>query len=830
MRDLLPTNYKVESIIFVVVFAFLSIWFGIFWHVDRSYGDLDADSTYHFPVYGQDGPRYALLADGLVTHHVFSIDGKTPEVFRTPGYPALLAFSKLMSGGFVLASFIVIILSGFLAVLTFWIARRFLLPRLAILAALAFSLSPGAVFHAIGTFGEIPFTFFLVLSVWLSFFKQERNYKTILASGLSLGMAALIRPVALYYLFFLLPFLFYQWHKEGNVWKNTVKSLAILIIGFLVTTGPWMLRNKVVGGSFSLSTIGPYNLAHYNAALYLESRFGADAPETVSYRAKLHQVPNDQGKLFSEGNALTELAKGVIAENKFSYLAFHLAESTKFFLSSSLRYVILHIQISEVQNYFGLNSASPNLLSLVRNLEVKKIAETLMLQPFLTLDRLLALVVTSLAFIAIFFQRARFHTLVFLGSAVYLALLTGPVSIPRYRLPVEPFLIVLALYSIQEILNTERFKNIFIFTLCIFKLPFSGPARVQPTAPKKILIVQRAQLGDMVCTTPMLSAAKKFYPNVKILLSGKKSNEILMAHHPYVDEYIAFDRNFFETVHLLKAGAIDFAAIVNPDFHGLAAAYLAGIKSISVPVVVGGYTPYETIPYKIIRKFVITKPFAMGAYAPRERLRLLEPLGIVTEDTTKVLGVGEGAKQNVQKWRSKHLLGENDFVVGMALAAGNKVKEWPVERFAIVAAHLIKEHGAKVVVVGAPSDSDKSKEFLSLIKSRDVYDTAGLFSIEELKALIKGLSLFVSVDTGPLYIAEAFNIPTVDIIGPLDEREQPPIGEMHKRVIAEREAPVMHIMNTRVLDVAEARRQVEAISAEMVIEVVDRAMSGIRRQ
>ena len=56
-------------------------------------------------------------------------------------------------------------------------------------------------------------------------------------------------------------------------------------------------------------------------------------------------------------------------------------------------------------------------------------------------------------------------------------------------------------------------------------------------------------------------------------------------------------------------------------------------------------------------------------------------------------------------------------------------------------------------------------------------NTDGLFSLDELKALIQRLSLFISVDTGPIYIAEAFDVPTIDIIGPMDENEQPPRGE-----------------------------------------------------
>ncbi len=96
-----------------------------------------------------------------------------------------------------------------------------------------------------------------------------------------------------------------------------------------------------------------------------------------------------------------------------------------------------------------------------------------------------------------------------------------------------------------------------------------------------------------------------------------------------------------------------------------------------------------------------------------------------------------------------------------------------------------------------------------------------LFYLDELKALIAKLNLFISVDTGPIYIAEAFNIPTVDIIGPMAENEQPPQGKLHKIVKIENRIPQLHIMNARLYDKQEARRQIEEISVEMVIEKFD---------
>jgi ADP-heptose:LPS heptosyltransferase len=75
------------------------------------------------------------------------------------------------------------------------------------------------------------------------------------------------------------------------------------------------------------------------------------------------------------------------------------------------------------------------------------------------------------------------------------------------------------------------------------------------------------------------------------------------------------------------------------------------------------------------------------------------------------------------------------------------------------------------------------------------------------------------VDTGPIYVAEAFGTPTVDIVGPVDEREQPPIGQKHRVVVPpERRIPALHIMNAHGYDRKEARRQSEAITTAMVLD------------
>ncbi len=338
--------------------------------------------------------------------------------------------------------------------------------------------------------------------------------------------------------------------------------------------------------------------------------------------------------------------------------------------------------------------------------------------------------------------------------------------------------------------------------------------------PRRILITQLAKLGDMVCTTPMFMAVKNKYPNCEVWIMGNALNKELIDGNKNVDGYIVYSKNINDTIQQVRDKGFDFACVTGPNFEALAALIISGIKTIAVPRIRNGFSPYETRLYKILSKFVITKPHHMGSYAPREYLRLLEPIGVVTDDTAKHLAFSEvGARRAGEIL--KPFTGR--FIVGIAPGAGNKIKEWSTERFAEVANYLAEKHDAAIVIIGGQNDTALTEKMKSGIKKDiPVLDTTGTLSVDELKALISKLNLFISVDTGPIYIAEAFGVPTIDIVGPMDENEQPPISPIHRVVVPQnRTKSQLHIMNARIYNVKEARRQVESITIQMVTNAID---------
>ena len=373
-------------------------------------------------------------------------------------------------------------------------------------------------------------------------------------------------------------------------------------------------------------------------------------------------------------------------------------------------------------------------------------------------------------------------------------------------------------------------KKIFLLKRCLLFFIFRGRADKDAKDLKKILVVQTAKLGDLVCTTPVFRAIKEKYPEVKIYVLVNKINNELLADNQDVDHYFVKESDFNYLKNFIKTEKFDCACLITPNFENLAVCYLAGIPLIVAPKVINGISPYETKPYKILSNFVITRPHYFGNYAPREYLRLLEPLNIFSENTKKHLNYSTSTENKIINFLNKNnIIFKKDFIVGIAPSVANKIKLWPSARFAKIADYLVEKYQAKIIIIGGNDDRQEIEKMIGFLnKSTFFVNTCGLFDLAGLKALIAKLNLFISVDTGPIYIAEALNIPTVDILGPMDENEQPPQGQFHKIVKLENRIPQLHIMNARLYDKKEACRQIDEITVEAVIDKINELIKELK--
>lgn len=100
-------------------------------------------------------------------------------------------------------------------------------------------------------------------------------------------------------------------------------------------------------------------------------------------------------------------------------------------------------------------------------------------------------------------------------------------------------------------------------------------------------------------------------------------------------------------------------------------------------------------------------------------------------------------------------------------------KRWPVERFALLGNHLIRAHGARVLLVGGEVDRKATKAIAGMMSTSPA-DLAGRFSLAALGALCEVADLYVGNDTGPTHVAAAVGCPTLAIFGPSDPARSGP--------------------------------------------------------
>ncbi len=439
----------------IVAVASLCVFFaGVY--VDTHVGDIDNDPATHFPILKDDSIGYVQIANNLATLHRFTSDGSTPEVFRTPGYPLFIVGGELFGGIDGVVVLQILCLCGICA-LTFLIGQRLYGRSVGIVSALIFGLSPNALFHTDVILSDIPFTFFLILAVYLAFFAKQ-SIRTACLVAIALAIVAYLRPIGLYLPVVFVPFLLYRAWQADRL-RDAVKQAGVLCLLFIMLVAPWLVRNEIEAGSFSFSSVSTFNFAYANVPAFLAERYGEDSIQYTTYENEIGSYSLEYLKTFAAAPFLKGMIASNLSGNLVPYAIYHLESTSKFFLSSSVRYVVEQVEIPALQNWFGYSSASPDLLSALMHGKIALVAQTVQGQFLITIDRIVMIILTICAFAALFIRRGDyFYTLLFIALLLYFALLTGPVSVPRYRLPIEPFMYLLSFSTIATV-YTRVFRN-----------------------------------------------------------------------------------------------------------------------------------------------------------------------------------------------------------------------------------------------------------------------------------------------------------------------------------------------------------------------------------
>lgn len=296
---------------------------------------------------------------------------------------------------------------------------------------------------------------------------------------------------------------------------------------------------------------------------------------------------------------------------------------------------------------------------------------------------------------------------------------------------------------------------------------------------RRIVIAAPNWLGDAVLGLPAMAAIRGAAAGAHLTVAAPASVAALF-HEPTgvaPDAVVTLPSGRSEAVTVLAGGRFDLGILFPNSFGSAWRLRRAGIPQR------WGYASSG-------RGWLLTKrsrrPARRRAHHMRDYYRaLVEGLGVPVGDDPPRLGVSAQSAREADRELSGFADGQAPLVVIAPGAAYGQAKQWPPARMAELVARLVREAGARAVVVGAAHDRPAARAIESWLRAHapeaveQMLDLVGRTSLGALVGITARAGVFVSNDSGAMHVAAALGRPVVAIFGPTDERATGPIGAHH---------------------------------------------------
>jgi 4-amino-4-deoxy-L-arabinose transferase-like glycosyltransferase len=461
----MPRWYVITLLVFFAFYIFCWLATGQIL-VTESHAVAQMSAAQHvFSGSSGDSVTYVGLASSML-HGYFALPGEAYEYFRSPGYPGFIAAVEFFGGSYFVVTFLQILMAFATALMIRALGTKYLDARIGIVASLLFLLNPIVISLTLQIMSDLVFTFLLLLGVTiiLFFVQKEKDAHTqisaVILAALVFAAATYVRPAGLVTLpLFIAPILVASLSVTRKFWY------AVLLAGvFLLALLPWMIRNYDHSGVFSFSSLAAYNLTFYNVPMF-EAATQHDS--LLSEEAKIATtlgVPISEWGNLSESPTLEKYDKSILLKSPVQYAAYHLFESTGFFVNSGLG---PFLSFMSVPFHYSLPPTSKlNLKDLLLQGKITLFVQTVISPWWLFVERIFLAIGGVLAIFGVFVKRREPFVWLAAFIILYFAALAGPVAEARYRLPAEPFLATLiasgliALYSVYGPSFCQRVQKV----------------------------------------------------------------------------------------------------------------------------------------------------------------------------------------------------------------------------------------------------------------------------------------------------------------------------------------------------------------------------------
>ncbi len=289
-----------------------------------------------------------------------------------------------------------------------------------------------------------------------------------------------------------------------------------------------------------------------------------------------------------------------------------------------------------------------------------------------------------------------------------------------------------------------------------------------------ILIIQLRQLGDILLTTPVIRALRDHAPEINVDVLTYPMGRLIIPRNPLVRRHlIAPQKGVLDSLRFVRQlQKYRYDAVID---------FMSTPRSALLSRLVKAKT---RISFDSGRRRFFTHVVPRDGepdYIVREKFRLLQPLGVKSDDIRLMLPWDDGDAGSCKIFMSdQQNLSSSQRRVLLSPTHRRAERKWPAESWVKLAQWLEQSQSASVIWAWGPGEEEEVAGLRKMAGGAGVL--APKTSFRELAALTAACDLFIGNSNGPSHVAVAVNTPSLQLHGPTSAISWSPLTNRHRAI------------------------------------------------
>jgi predicted lipopolysaccharide heptosyltransferase III len=326
----------------------------------------------------------------------------------------------------------------------------------------------------------------------------------------------------------------------------------------------------------------------------------------------------------------------------------------------------------------------------------------------------------------------------------------------------------------------------------------------------KILLIQLRRLGDLILTTPAISALREHLPGAQIALAVSHECKSLLPGIQGLQNTFLTKRGLRDLSTWMQIRRTHFDCVI--DFTGNdRSAWLTVLSAAPHRIVSDRLKIKSKFCARFYNEFVDCAMKQM--HTVDYGLALLRPLRISAAANDPVLDLPAAAKERAAAI-VRDQIHNRPFAI-FHPGSARVEKFWEPDRWSQIIEFAASELGLLAVLSGGANNPERAH--LAAIREKlqtAVLDLSGQLDLLALAALLEHARLLVTVDSAPMHLASATGTPQVALFGPTNPFHWRPRSSPAAILFGDSPEPLRHFQ------VPESKRSMNQISTATVIDAM----------